>query len=612
MNYFNLENIENQSSRRNKKIIRVALLSLLIVGMFGAIVYFSEPSQTVVVPNMLYMNYQNNDLVITTSRNMTVCSSQGGDGIPDTHQQCTAYNSIQDIVAQKVEGTNMINVFIAYKDITYNTEFNSTGNFIPDESEFKPYLQDEIDLVFKATLTNDGTLLGLYAPKNFTYSELVIRLTERLIEQYFPQLNATLYPQGPSLLLGASEQYVENNYLGLVTPTFSYQLVGDDHVILSKQYTDKNFVQFQYSLGGDIPSINFQSDFVIKDGKVEVNKEVMTFSVNKQEKIKLRETGSIPINPINSTEYIELIGQSNSKIESHLEIISTAHNAELVSDLIIYEFNRGFVQIDLSQNSGKVDILKGGEQNSTLLADAEPIIQKSYDVFRHAIVGNEITLTIDYKNFIDYSEISSSIWLNGLHIYTIYSNKIDHPWYACADFKRGDNLNQHLKIFEVVYPLLGGVLNIPISAYIQIDYGWNFTVGASGVNCEIEFKPYVNPSFEVTGSVSVWKVAKGGVYARGNVANTYVDFLLQLDRKALQLLFTVDAKLIPFEYHIGAFYQYFQCSVRKIIQNIFKFKWGEICTMSDKHEIPLLDGQLLKTLSYNLHRETKPLLPPTY
>lgn len=85
MNYFNLENIENQSSRRNKKITRVALLSLLIVGMFGAILYFSEPNKTVVVPNMLYMDSQNNDLVITTSRNMTVCSSQGGDGIPDTH-----------------------------------------------------------------------------------------------------------------------------------------------------------------------------------------------------------------------------------------------------------------------------------------------------------------------------------------------------------------------------------------------------------------------------------------------------------------------------------------------------------------------------------------------
>lgn len=76
----------------------------------------------------------------------------------------------------------MVNVFIIYKDLNSTTEFDPSGNVIPNESDFQPLLNDEMDLIFKATLSMDGTLLGLYAPKGYDYSELVIRMTERLIE----------------------------------------------------------------------------------------------------------------------------------------------------------------------------------------------------------------------------------------------------------------------------------------------------------------------------------------------------------------------------------------------------------------------------------------------
>lgn len=84
----------------------------------------------------------------------------------------------------------------------------------------------------------------------------------------------------------------------------------------------------------------------------------------------------------------------------------------MVAEILAYESNQGFVQVDLTDHSGKIEILKGGEESSVLLSEAEPFISKSYDVFRHSIVGNKVSLTIDYKNFESYSEISSGIYLN--------------------------------------------------------------------------------------------------------------------------------------------------------------------------------------------------------
>ena len=41
--------------------------------------------------------------------------------------------------------------------------------------------------------------------------------------------------------------------------------------------------------------------------------------------------------------------------------------------------------------------------------------------------------------------------------------------------------------------------------------------------CELTFTPYVKPGFTASGGASA-VVAKGGIYGRGTIANTYLDF----------------------------------------------------------------------------------------
>lgn len=82
--------------------------------------------------------------------------------------------------------------------------------------------------------------------------------------------------------LSAPPAHIENNYLGTVTPQFSYSVIDESHYMIKKAYSDKDFVHFHYSLGGDMPDIEYQSNYVIKDGMVEINNEVLTFNINSE------------------------------------------------------------------------------------------------------------------------------------------------------------------------------------------------------------------------------------------------------------------------------------------------------------------------------------------
>lgn len=53
---------------------------------------------------------------------------------------------------------------------------------IPDEESFEEAFSGEFSLIFKATVSTEGTLLKLEQPKGNPVSQIAIRLTERLIE----------------------------------------------------------------------------------------------------------------------------------------------------------------------------------------------------------------------------------------------------------------------------------------------------------------------------------------------------------------------------------------------------------------------------------------------
>lgn len=45
--------------------------------------------------------------------------------------------------------------------------------------------------------------------------------------------------------------------------------------------------------------------------------------------------------------------------------------------------------------------------------------------------------------------------------------------------------------------------------------------------CELTFTPYVKPGFTASGGASA-VVAKGGIYGRGTIANTYMNFFTNI------------------------------------------------------------------------------------
>ena len=74
--------------------------------------------------------------------------------------------------------------------------------------------------------------------------------------------------------------------------------------------------------------------------------------------------------------------------------------------------------------------------------------------------------------------------------------------------------------------------------------------------CEVSFTPYVRPGITATGGVNA-VVAKGGVYARGTVANTYLEFYTNIAGFIRKLSGTARCSISikPFEFQIGAWYR---------------------------------------------------------
>lgn len=65
---------------------------------------------------------------------------------------------------------------------------------------------------------------------------------------------------------------------------------------------------------------------------------------------------------------------------------------------------------------------------------------------------------------------------------------------------------------------------------------------------------------------SVLKVAEGGMYARGTVANAYVDFKVSIHRTDFWAKIDVNAFLKPYEFELGLTYRYIKCSLKKVFK----------------------------------------------
>lgn len=128
---------------------------------------------------------------------------------------------------------------------------------------------DELDLTFRATISTKGVLLSLDSP-NGEQPDTLVRLTERLIQQTFPELDPKLYNSPFMLrkaarkmrLLGSEDAIdmpVQDTFLGEVSADYTYNIDHEGQTILSKEYTDDDFVSYEYNLGGELPDIKFKS-----------------------------------------------------------------------------------------------------------------------------------------------------------------------------------------------------------------------------------------------------------------------------------------------------------------------------------------------------------------
>lgn len=140
---------------------------------------------------------------------MNICTNQFDQNLEAFRNVCTLYTTEQEIVVTRIS-KDQLSVYIVYKSIDEKKtdsamqKMETVDDMIDDQkNDYDGYL-DELDLVFKAVISTKGQLLSLESP-NGEQPDTTIRLTERLIEQTFPELDPALY-NSPFALRSASSR----------------------------------------------------------------------------------------------------------------------------------------------------------------------------------------------------------------------------------------------------------------------------------------------------------------------------------------------------------------------------------------------------------------------
>lgn len=318
--------------------------------------------------------------------------------------------------------------------------------------------------------------------------------------------------------------------MGDVAADYNYSVDHEGNTVLSKEYTDADFVNYAYDLGGEKPDILYNSVTVVSDqGIVNSNVEVMHFNITDPTTNNAR------------GDYEEIIGLISVQVESSMTVNHVRENdEELLEGIKKYEENNVFSQVNLDSDGGlltinttpiSTEVEETGEK-PLLGASAVFAYTKEISVFKKSVFKQSIEMKIVQDNYEIYSDVSAGLYLNDKKIVNLYTLRVNHPWFACASSKSGSgaNVDKNYKIFEVQFPILG-IITIPVRAYINVNMGWNFNVAPAAEICNISFQTYAKPSLNAEGGLSILKIAEGGVSARGSVANGYFNFNLAVNRK---------------------------------------------------------------------------------
>lgn len=411
--------------------------------------------------------------------------------------------------------------------------------------------------------------------------------------------------------------------MGDVAADYNYKIDEEGNTILSKEYTDYDFVNYTYDLGGEKPDIKFNSLTIVnEEGIVNSNVEVMHFNITDPTTNNAR------------GDYEEIVGLISVQVESTMTVNHVRENDdELLEGIKKYEENNVFSTVDLDSDGGLIKLnteqpVEHEETGERPLLGASAIFAytKEISVFKKSVFKQSIEMKIIQNNYEIYSDVTAGIYLNDRKIVDIYSLRVNHPWFACQSSKSGSgsNFDKNYKIFEVQFPILG-IITIPVRAYITVQMGWSFNVAPAAEICNITFNTYAKPSINAEGGLSIIKIAEGGVSARGSVANGYFNFNLAVNRKLFQATLDINAQLIPFEYTIDAYYRYFRCDFKSLFKRNLKFgkifkkivkvvkvvtnvvkRITHICGLSDPKYINISKGQLGKTQTLNIFKTVMP------
>ncbi|KAL4441974.1 hypothetical protein ABPG74_003725 [Tetrahymena malaccensis] len=572
---------------------------------------------------------------------MNICTNQFDQNQESFRNVCTLYTTEQEIVVTRIS-QDQLSVYIVYKSIDEQktdsaAQLETVDEMIDDQSNSYDGYMDELDLVFKATISTKGTLLSLESP-NGEQPDTTIRLTERLIQQTFPELDPALYNTPYALrssqnrrrrvLQEMSAEEIEQlptqeTYLGEVSAEYTFNVDHSGNTILQKQYTDYDFVNYSYDLGGDKPDVKYNSLTVVNDqGIINSNEEIMHFNITD------------PTINNSQGDYEEMIGLISVQVESSMVVNHVRESDdELLEGIRKYEENNAFSTVDLASDGGLLNIssnndtvkLETGEK-PLLGASAIYAYTKDISVFKKSIFKQSVEMKIIQDNYEIYSDVSAAIFLNDKKIADLYTLRVNHPWLACQSSKSGSgsNFDKNFKIFEVQFPILG-IITIPVRAYINVQMGWSFNVAPAAEICNISFQTYARPSITAEGGISIIKIAEGGVTARGSVANGYFNFNLGVNRKLFQATLDINAQLIPFEYSVDVYYRYFRCDFKslfkrnlrfgkifkkivkvvKVVTNIVK-RITHICGLSNPKYINITKGQVGSTQTLNIYKTIIP------
>lgn len=118
--------------------------------------------------------------------------------------------------------------------------------------------------------------------------------------------------------------------------------------ILNKWYTEEDFVELKYDVGGDLPEIKAEQTAII-DKKTGVLKRS-----HQEYTIKLANEYTYNLEQSETTA--EVIGEIEATIESDLELVNVSSNNDDLLSMVDYVSSTKFIAVDLTKDGGKAEV----------------------------------------------------------------------------------------------------------------------------------------------------------------------------------------------------------------------------------------------------------------